>query len=1130
MRAPLGEEMRPPDCIAWSAAVATLGAILAAALIPSCSKSNSSVPAKHNQSQTLAPSHQAARIAARFERFVPTRPTGPRSATFKRDGHSIVLAGGSAVRLRGDYGQMFSGVRASDPMRIVDARSSAEVQVALEHATESTASTDGHVLVYAKGWSRAGVTGNILHRMSAGEIEDELLLEKRPDSPAISYDVSFGSIIRGLRLVENTLEFLDAKGTPRIRMAAPSIVDANGTRRPAHVAVSGCTYDTSPKAPWGRPVVDPGARQCTVRVAWAGGVAYPAVVDPAWSVTGAMVTPRIHHAAVKLDSGRILIVGGYAGSINRCSYNLAAAEIYDPATGTFAATTAMGSSRNYPAAVKLPSGNVLVAGGSGGTMCTQLSTAEIFNPTSATWTPAASMTQAAFAFPLVLLGNGDALAVGGTYNGGTAGDTLYLASADTWVDATGFSARDPVALTRSDGKVVATAGHVFDSASGSDTPNAAIYLFDPATRLWSDTGSQIHFPGSQVVPVRQDSSHVLLLGGGANQDSAEILDLDTFQSTPVTGLPSQRTGFSATLLSTGSVLVAGGGAGVNADLYDPATDTWSTAGSMVVNHSYHTANLLADGKVLLAGGTAWGSQISAELFDPQVANPACGDGVIESPEECDGTTLDGKSCLDFGFLSGPLYCTSSCTFDTSHCSMQVPGDGGLAESGTLCGNNFRDPSEACDGTDLGGHFCSDFGFASGTLACKADCSGFDTSGCVKPPSCGDGTCDSSESCSSCPSDCGSCCGNGTLDPGEACDGTDLAGATCASLGFASGTLACGSTCAAYDMSGCVPYPSCGDGTCDKGETCTSCPADCGACCGNGKVDPGEDCDGTVPAGVTCKSLGKVAGQVTCGSDCKFDESGCCTSVSGWSAPVKLAAEPSIELTDPVTGSGVSLDMSLDYQSVGPSATECKSSTTVAGGADLCLHFGAQEQCLGIETNYDNECTSQPSCAKPPMATCDEATACCTQSVTLRAGVKRGLEFSKDFAVSVLGQPFGASLHASATVGVTGTLKYSRTTGPGCACSTGEREVDAALAATGDIEGTAEMELGAWHPSINVGGKVCVALGMKESATCGPLTASPTGGLKATVDLPEIHFGSLNIAASSITLVDYPAGGTGEACP
>lgn len=49
------------------------------------------------------------------------------------------------------------------------------------------------------------------------------------------------------------------------------------------------------------------------------------------------------------------------------------------------------------------------------------------------------------------------------------------------------------------------------------------------------------------------------------------------------------------------------------------------------------------------------------------------------------------------------------------------------------------------------------------------------------------------------------CGNGLIDAaiGEACDGAELAAATCASIGWTGGTLACGSSCA-FDTSGCGP--------------------------------------------------------------------------------------------------------------------------------------------------------------------------------------------------------------------------------------------------------------------------------------------------------------------------------------
>jgi hypothetical protein len=45
----------------------------------------------------------------------------------------------------------------------------------------------------------------------------------------------------------------------------------------------------------------------------------------------------------------------------------------------------------------------------------------------------------------------------------------------------------------------------------------------------------------------------------------------------------------------------------------------------------------------------------------------CGDGIIESPEQCDGADLDGTTCVKLGFSGGALSC-STCKFDTSSCT------------------------------------------------------------------------------------------------------------------------------------------------------------------------------------------------------------------------------------------------------------------------------------------------------------------------------------------------------------------------------------------------------------------------------------------------------------------------------
>ena len=94
------------------------------------------------------------------------------------------------------------------------------------------------------------------------------------------------------------------------------------------------------------------------------------------------------------------------------------------------------------------------------------------------------------------------------------------------------------------------------------------------------------------------------------------------------------------------------------------------------------------------------------------------------------------------------------------------------------------------------------------------------------------------------------CGNGVIEGQEACDGANLNGSTCASLGYASGTLACTDRCL-FDETSCIPEN-----------------------CGNGTVDPLEECDGTELNGETCRNLGYSGGTLACSSTCLFDVSAC----------------------------------------------------------------------------------------------------------------------------------------------------------------------------------------------------------------------------------------------------------------
>jgi Galactose oxidase, central domain len=87
-------------------------------------------------------------------------------------------------------------------------------------------------------------------------------------------------------------------------------------------------------------------------------------------------------------------------------------------------------------------------------------------------------------------------------------------------------------------------------------------------------------------------------------------------------LNTARQFHTATLLSNGKVLVAGGrgtsGYLTSAELYDPASGTWSATGSLTTARYQHTATLLPNGKVLVTGGqaTSGSALTSAELYDP----------------------------------------------------------------------------------------------------------------------------------------------------------------------------------------------------------------------------------------------------------------------------------------------------------------------------------------------------------------------------------------------------------------------------------------------------------------------------------------------------------------------------------
>jgi hypothetical protein len=148
------------------------------------------------------------------------------------------------------------------------------------------------------------------------------------------------------------------------------------------------------------------------------------------------------------------------------------------------------------------------------------------------------------------------------------------------------------------------------SAVARDSADGELSQLAPAQvpGRWIVTGDLNVPHGGQTATLLQNGK-VLVAGGDATGVGAELYDPATGMWTPTGSMVAARGPWkAATLLQNGKVLVAGGQNGplalASAELYDPATGVWTATGSMHVVRNTHTATLLLNGQVLVAGGDA----------------------------------------------------------------------------------------------------------------------------------------------------------------------------------------------------------------------------------------------------------------------------------------------------------------------------------------------------------------------------------------------------------------------------------------------------------------------------------------------------------------------------------------------
>lgn len=302
---------------------------------------------------------------------------------------------------------------------------------------------------------------------------------------------------------------------------------------------------------------------------------------------------------VVLPDGRPFVMGGtlqydpFHGELNTATY--------DPATNTFTNQQTMAHGRWYPTGTVLGDGRTMIFSGlneTGGT-----NTSVEFYSASSGWSAAFAAPWTPPLYPRMhVMPNGNVF-----YSGATTGSSIFNPSTHTW-----------------------TTNVAFTNYSGTRT-----------------YGSSVLFP---LTPANNYTPKVIIMGGGnPSTNTTEIIDLSAATPKWVYGpnMSQPRIEMNATLLPSGKILALGGSlndedtntASLNADLYDPATNTFSSAGALVYARLYHSVSLLMpDATVWVAGGNPQRGTYEPhmEVYTPQYLLNA--DGTAATRPTISGTS------------------------------------------------------------------------------------------------------------------------------------------------------------------------------------------------------------------------------------------------------------------------------------------------------------------------------------------------------------------------------------------------------------------------------------------------------------------------------------------------------------
>ena len=289
----------------------------------------------------------------------------------------------------------------------------------------------------------------------------------------------------------------------------------------------------------------------------------------------------------QLPNGEVMTVGGY-GTLTTGNIGIVDTAVFNPATGAWKRVADMHTPRWYPDVTELADGDYVAISGNSTTATTWANTPEVYDPTANTWTALSKVSTSQVneeEYPFsYLLPNGNVFTIG--------------------------------------------------------TSEGTSYELNVANQTWTATGGASGITNGSSVMYRPGK---ILYSGGApsiantTSSTASTSTIDLTAATPkwqqIAPMHNNRIYHTLTMLADGTVLAIGGDSSSDQDvittgvlpteIWNPATETWSTAAPIAAARNYHSsAMLMPNGTVLVSGGGHPNGLSDPGQFSAQIYSPA----------------------------------------------------------------------------------------------------------------------------------------------------------------------------------------------------------------------------------------------------------------------------------------------------------------------------------------------------------------------------------------------------------------------------------------------------------------------------------------------------------------------------